>query len=209
MGEAPVLGSTYTLGLDDWTATIREEFGAGRRLIDQITSVAEAATKEHEMQHASATRIIHATPAEVWPNIADVTMVDRWNATVATADLLSDNTTGMHAVRRCNFYDGTTVREEVAALDEGRRIRFQLTEFALPMKSVEAEISLVASGDGLTEAKFEMFFEMKFGIIGKLMAAMMVKRKMRKLMALMLAGIEHYTTTGDTVDQSFVPSAAG
>ncbi len=161
------------------------------------------------MQHASATRIIHAAPDKVWAVIADVTMVDRWNPTVATADLLSDNRIGMHAVRRCHFYDGTTVREEVVELDEGRRIRFQLTEFAVPMKRVEAEISLTASGDGATEAKFEMIFEMKFGIIGKLMAAMMVGRKMRKLAALMLAGIEHYTTTGDTVDQSFVPSAVG
>ncbi len=71
------------------------------------------------MQQASSTRIIQASPARVWEIIADVTSIERWHPSVASADLLSDRRTGIGAARRCNFHDGTHVREDVIAEEAG------------------------------------------------------------------------------------------
>lgn len=160
------------------------------------------------MQHAKATRIIHAAPDKLWPLIADVTAIDRWSNAVATVDLLSDEPTGVGATRRCNFYDETSVREEVVGLEEGSRVHLRLSEFSVPMKRLEAEISLRPVGDGDTEASFEMSYEVKFGVLGKLMGATVVRRMMSKVAGTSLAGLDHHATTGEDVGKGFVPPPA-
>lgn len=160
------------------------------------------------MQHAIATRIVNAPPAKVWTLVGDVTKIERWHPSVATADLLSDKPTGLHAARRCNFYDGTSVREEVVELDEGRRVRLRLSEFSVPMKRLEAEITLTPTADGKTEASFGLFYVVKWGILGKLMGATVMRRELGKMAAKLLAGLSHHVTTGETVGKDFIAKAA-
>jgi len=160
------------------------------------------------MQHVSATRIIHATPAEIWTLVGDVTTVSRWHPAVQTADLLSDKPTGLGAARRCNFYDGTSVREEVVDLDEGHRVRLQLSEFSVPMKRLEAEVSLAPTVDGQTEATFELFYEVKFGLLGKLLGATAIRRELRGVAGKVLAGLGHHLSTGELVGKDFKAKAA-
>ncbi len=160
------------------------------------------------MQNVKATRTINATPATLWPLIADVTTIDRWSAAVATVDLLSDEPTGMGAARRCNFYDGTSVREDIVELEQEKVVRLKLSEFSAPMKRLEAEISLRPVADGQTEVGFEMFYVVKWGLLGRLMGATLVRRMMRKVASGSLAGLEHHVNTGETVGKDFVPRAA-
>jgi ribosome-associated toxin RatA of RatAB toxin-antitoxin module len=160
------------------------------------------------VQHARATRIIHAPPATLWPLIADVTAINRWSSAVASVDLLSDEACGLGAARRCNFYDGSSVREDIIELDETKRVRLKLSEFSVPMKRLEAEISLRKIGDDDTEASFEMFYEVKWGIVGLLMGATVVRRMMGKVASGSLAGLNHHATTGETVGKDFVERPA-
>ncbi len=160
------------------------------------------------MQHAGATRVLRAPIDTVWPLVADVTAVQRWHPSVKTADLLSPKPTGLGAARRCNFYDGTDVREEVVDLEEGRRVRLRLSEFSVPMKRLEAEVTLSPLGDGQTEATFELSYEMKFGPLGKVMGALMVRRSLVKVANTVLAGLEHHASTGEIVGKDFVAKAA-
>lgn len=160
------------------------------------------------MQSASATRIIHASPDVVWELVRDVTTIERWHPSVASVDLLSPQATGLHAARRCNFVDGTSVREEVFELEEGQRVRLSLSEFSMPMQKLEAEIRLVPAEGGRTQATFEIFFEPKFGILGKALGALAIRRKLASVCARILAGLDHHLSTGELVGDDFVASAA-
>ena len=160
------------------------------------------------MQQASAIRTVHASPAEVWAIVSDVSSVVRWHPSVATADLLSASATGMGATRRCNFYDGSSVREEVCELEEGGRVRLRLSEYSAPMKKLEAEFRLAPGADGQTEVTFELFYEVKWGLVGQLMGATMVKKELTGVATKVLAGLGHHVATGELVGQDFKPAAA-
>ncbi len=160
------------------------------------------------MQHVTVTRIVHAEPSTVWGLIADVTAVERWHPSVQTVDLLSERATGLGAARRCNFYDGTSVHEVVTEVEDGKRIRLALSEFSLPMKHFEAEIQLSETRDGKTQVTFVADYEMKFGVLGKAMNALMVRGQMNKLLGSVLAGLDHHAATGRHVGKDFAPAAA-
>ncbi len=160
------------------------------------------------MQHASSTRAVHAPPEKIWALISDVTTIDRYHPSVERADLLSAQPTGLGATRRCNFYDGTNVREEVVDLDGGKRIRLALSEFSVPMKQLEAELRLVPGAGDTTDVTFEISYVMKWGILGQIMGATAVRRQLTQMTAKVLAGLDHHVSTGERVGKDFVPKPA-
>jgi len=159
------------------------------------------------VQHASSTRRINAAPERVWAIVSDVTTIHLWHPSVASADLLSERPTGMHAARRCNFRDGTNVREDVVEVDEGRRVRLALSEFSMPMKSLAAEFSVATAADGTSEVTFTIDFEVKYGVLGQLMGALMVRGQLEKLTAKVLGGLDHYLQTGENLGAGVAASA--
>jgi ribosome-associated toxin RatA of RatAB toxin-antitoxin module len=154
------------------------------------------------MRQAHSTRLIEAAPETIWALVSDVTTVANYHPSVKSADLLSPNKTGLGAARRCNFYDGTDVREEVIEIDEGRRLRIGLSEFSLPMRRIEAETAILPTADGKSQVTFTINYEVKYGIIGKLLGATVVRKQLTQVTAKFLAGIDHYLSTGQVVDQN-------
>lgn len=132
--------------------------------------------------------------------ISDLRTVREYNAAVRSVDLLTEATGGLGAQRRCHFHDGTDVREEVIGLDEGSRIRLALSEYSMPMKRLESELSLVPTADGGTEVTFAIHFEMKLGVLGSMFASAAVVPKLTKVTASALAGLDHHLRTGETVE---------
>lgn len=160
------------------------------------------------MQHAEAVRIIARSPEALWPLVSDVLAVQRWHPSVARAELLSVTSTGLGAARRCHFYDGTNVREEVVTLDEGRRVRMALSEFSVPMTRLEAEFQLTPTAEGQTEVRFGLDYVVKFGPLGRLLGATVMRGQLRKMAAKVLAGLEHHARTGEQVGKDFVANRA-
>ncbi len=158
------------------------------------------------MNSVTVTRIVRAPLSEVWAEVSDVTTVVDWHPAVRTVDLLSDRPTGLDAARRCNFHDGTSVVERVVAIEEGRRLKLVLSEFSMPIHRFEAEITLSESSDG-TQVTFVLSYEMKYGVLGSLMNALMVKGQMAKLMGSVLGGLDHHVRTGEIVGADFVAAA--
>lgn len=154
------------------------------------------------MQQAHSTRLIEASPEALWALLSDVTTVARYHPAVQSAELLSPNKTGLGATRRCHFYDGTDVREEVIDLEEGRRLRLGLSEFSLPMKRLEAETTIIPTSDGKSQVTFTIAFEVEYGLLGKLLGGTVVRRQLAQVTARFLAGIDYHLTTGQLVDQS-------
>ena len=160
------------------------------------------------MQTVTARHLISVKAGILWPLISDVTQIAHWHFNIARVDLLSRSETGVGAARRCNFYDGTSVREEVVAVEEGHKVRVELSEFSVPMKHIELEIALQEQSDGDTEAMLTLRYVMKFGLIGKVLGATAVRKELTGVANKLLAGLEHHAKTGQDVGRGFFAKAA-
>jgi ribosome-associated toxin RatA of RatAB toxin-antitoxin module len=160
------------------------------------------------MQSVTARRQMPVGPQAIWPLIADVTQIEHWHFNIAKVDLLTLNATGLGAARRCNFYDGTSVREDVVAVEDGKRVRVDLSEFSVPMKHLELEIELQGQSDVAAEVVLTLRYVMKFGPIGKILGATAVRKQLTGVANKLLAGLEHYAKTGQDVGQGFFGKAA-
>ncbi|MFT4627943.1 MAG: ribosome-associated toxin RatA of RatAB toxin-antitoxin module [Myxococcota bacterium] len=202
---AVAVGRLFGFALDGVDATTGPPIGV-ELAVAGLLLVAHAQVPK--WQRGRAVRVVRASPEAVWAIVSDVTTVAQYHPSVATADLLSASATGLGATRRCNFHDGSSVREEVVDVSEGRRVRLALSEFSVPMKRLEAEISLAPAPGGHTEVTFEIAFVIKGGALGQLMGALVVKRQLDAVAAKVLSGLDHHAATGETVGQDFGAQAA-
>ena len=85
------------------------------------------------MSQLTATAIVRAPVSRVWDTISDVGTVKDWHPKVKHSPVLSAESTGVGATRRCEFYDGTSVVEQVTEAVEGRLLRVVLSEFSMPL----------------------------------------------------------------------------
>ncbi len=144
-------------------------------------------------------RIRINTPAEkVWEVLADFGGVAKWNPVVAHSVAITDANRGVGCERQCEVPGFGDVRERVTEWEEGRRLSYDLEGGAGPMKSLGGEFSLSPAGDN-TEVTMTLDFRVKFGPVGALMDRFIVRRQMRKQMALTLAGLKHHVETGEEV----------
>ncbi len=91
------------------------------------------------------------------------------------------------------------LEEEIVTWEEGSSLSYDLIKgLPMPMKSLNNTWAVSAEGDG-SLVTLTMNFEMKFGPLGALMAALAVRRAMLKEMGINLAGLKQYVETGEVV----------
>ena len=151
------------------------------------------------MSKLNQTHVIDAPLEQVWNVVKDFGGVHRFHPKVETSPLLSQNNEGLGAARVCNFYDGTSVKEEVVEYREGELLRVKLSDFSMPLQRAEAVISVRALGPDRTEVEFGMEYEMKFGPLGAVMNGIMLRPMMGKMFTQVLEGLDHHVVTGELV----------
>lgn len=154
------------------------------------------------MTTVTVTRLINADIESVWQQISNVKKVENWHPAVATADLLSENTAGLGATRRCNYYDGSDVIEEVIEFGE-YEFNLEIREFKFPMKNFTSKWKLTPTREGNTQISITMNYQMKLSLFGTLLDVLVIKGKMPKLLSKVLAGLEHHIVSGEIVDSDF------
>jgi ribosome-associated toxin RatA of RatAB toxin-antitoxin module len=155
------------------------------------------------MQTVTVTRLIEADLHTVWGQISDVTLVANWHPAVQTVDLLSSSPVGLGATRRCNFYDGSDVVEEIIEVPDDHSIRIRISGFSGPISSFETLWTAHATASGATQVTVLMSYEMKYGILGTAMNLLVVQGRMPRLVGKVLAGLERHVATGEVIDRQF------
>ena len=131
----------------------------------------------------NVTKRLSLSAEEVWRHLADFSGIARIHAFVESADLLSENNEGVGASRKCNFYDGNSVVEDVLEWESGRRMKIGLSEMSMPLKRAEAEFIVTPRGEDQTELSITMSFIPKFGPLGALMGVLMIKPSCEETMS--------------------------
>ncbi len=153
------------------------------------------------MSKLTANIIIDAPPSEVWKSIGNVGEVHKWHPVVKTSPVLTDNATGIGATRMCNFHDGTSVVEKVIAIDEGKSVTLELSEFSMPFNTAHGVVTLVELDGGRTRVEMDFEYTTKYGPVGWLMDAAMIRPMMTKMFDKVLGGLKHHVQTGDYIGE--------
>ena len=145
---------------------------------------------------------IDAPKEKVWEVIADFGNIYRFNPTIAKSYLTSDQTRGLGTTRQCNFEGiDAHVKERIVGYKEGESMHVEIYESkgAPPFKTAFGTFSLEEK-DGGTLVKGIFEYKLKFGPLGSIMDAMMVKPKFGKAWDGLMAGMKTYVETGQEID---------
>jgi len=150
---------------------------------------------------------INAPKEKVWEVLADFGGVSKWAPSVTHSVSSTEANRGVGCERQCDIPGFGTLKERVTEWEEGQRISFSV-EGVGPMKSMLNEISVSPKGDR-TLVTFTVDFRMKFGPVGAIMDRLVVRRQMRKLAELTLAGLKHHVETGELVTPEVLKKTNG
>jgi ligand-binding SRPBCC domain-containing protein len=137
---------------------------------------------------------IDATPEKVWSVLASLDALAKYDPGVSRSEIVSPAKEGPGAARRCDLTPGGWFKERVADWRPNEALSFELYECTLPVRRLRHSYTLVREGDG-TLVRQRMEYELKFGPVGKLLDAVMVRRKWNAGIKGFLSGLKRYTET--------------
>jgi ligand-binding SRPBCC domain-containing protein len=138
---------------------------------------------------------IDAPPEKVWSVLASLDALDRYDPGVARSEIVGPMREGPGSARRCDLEPGGWFKEKVADWIPNQALSFELFECTLPVRRLKHSYTLTPDGSG-TRVRQRMEYDLKFGPIGKLLDAILVRRKWDAGAKGFFAGLKHYVETG-------------
>jgi ligand-binding SRPBCC domain-containing protein len=145
-----------------------------------------------ELHHAIK---IKAAPDKVWEVLSDLEAVQNYNPMVVRARYISPNREGVGAARPCDLKPKGYVRERVTGWEPKQAITMELYESPWPIAFMRWRPELRPDGSG-TILTQRMEYRLKFGLLGKIMDALMMRRMLNKGITETLTNLKRFIETG-------------
>jgi ligand-binding SRPBCC domain-containing protein len=138
---------------------------------------------------------IDARPEQVWSVLASLDALAEYDPGVARSEIVSDARQGPGAARKCELAPGGWFKERVTAWRPNEALSFELYECTLPVRALRHSYTLAPDGGG-TLVSQRMEYRLKFGPLGKLLDAMIVRRRWNAGVLGFFAGLKRYVESG-------------
>ena len=139
-----------------------------------------------------ATKIrIECSAKEVWKVLADIGNIHQWNPGVISSHTTTEAKTGVGSGRHCDLGGKNYLDEKVVEWEEGSRLTFQIIGTNLPFKNVDIRFHLRGDGDS-TLITVSPDYRLKFGLLGKILDALFIRRMYSKGMRALLKGLKNH-----------------
>ena len=145
--------------------------------------------------------LINASKQHVWDVLADFGNVSRTSPTISKSYLTSDETIGLGTTRHCDLtMMGAQLEERIVGWQEGELLQIDIYEWKnMPgIKAMSAEFKVQEEGSQ-TRLQATMNYELKWGVMGNMMDAMMMRNMNSKGWTQFMAGIKHFAETGNEI----------
>ncbi len=152
------------------------------------------------MHEVVVTQTIPQPTARVWETLSDFGNVYRFHPFVRHSETLNEMAEGQGAERVCRFYDGNEVKERIIDYNEGRSMKIDVYEGSMPLKSMNAEMEVIQRGEH-TQVRMRFLFEAKYGPLGWIMGALMMRRMFAKMGHQVIQGLGNYLKSGRLVEK--------
>ena len=135
-----------------------------------------------DSNHDGKTKIVYevavnTSKEKAWAILKDFDNLS-WSATVTDVHYIGKTRDGVGMTRHCDLADGGYIVEKISKWDEGNSFTYLLTDASDPITPDSfANWSVKEMVNGQTLIRFEVHYELGYGIIGDAMNSMMAKAK--------------------------------
>lgn len=135
---------------------------------------------------------INASVEKLWEILADASILDQYDPTVKKCTLISSNKSGIDAKRKVDMLDGKNwFEEKITVYEPYKALSFQLTDCSFPIKGLKHSYSFEKVGTQ-TKVKQSMEYTVKFGLLGKLLDSIMIRKQSDQGIKKFFAGLKQY-----------------
>jgi len=136
----------------------------------------------------------HCPPERVWALLSDLEAVDRYNPGVRAACIEGTQRTGVGARRACELVPKGRVVERVTHWEERRALGLEVAESDWPIHFMRWVTRLEPHGES-TRITQDLEYQVKFGPLGWLLDALVMKRKLTNALDAVFAELKRHAET--------------
>lgn len=138
------------------------------------------------------TRRIQASVESVWQVLGQYGSVDAFSPHVVKSFILENGPeSGVGAMRQCDLSDGKNhVKERVTEWVDGSSYSVEIYEGTMPIKDAYSTISVAGVNADTSDATIEIGYQPKFGLLGALLNAVLIKSRLTTVAGDNLAGLK-------------------
>jgi ligand-binding SRPBCC domain-containing protein len=135
---------------------------------------------------------IKAPLEKIWNTLSTPDLLDKYDPTVKKTTLISSEKTGVGAKRKVEMLDGKNwFDEKIVDYEPMKKLSYQLTDCSFPIKGLKHTYSFKTEG-GYVKVCQTMEYEVKFGILGKLMDSLMMQKQFDSGIKKFFSGLKEY-----------------
>ena len=138
---------------------------------------------------------VNASIDKIWNILTDLELLDRYDPTVKKSTLVSAEKTGMGAKRKVDMQDDKNwFEEKIVLFKPNEALTYQLTDCSFPIKSLKHSYRFEKIGNQ-TRIEQLMEYTVKFGLLGKLLDSLMIRKQSDNGIKKFFAGLKSYAET--------------
>ena len=144
---------------------------------------------------------INAPLHRTWPLLDNFADTYVYHPIVEKSEAVNGIKKGLGARRQCTMYDGNAVQEEIVKHSEHHhRYQVRVVDHGpFPMKHMELWVEVEPRGEQRCAVTYRGGFVPKYGVLGWLMAKIMMKPMFSKMLSQLIDGVETHLRTGKVV----------
>lgn len=136
--------------------------------------------------------VINAPIEKIWEALANIEELEKFDPTVKKSSAVSQTKSGIGATRKVDMQDGKNwFEEKVTVFKSNEALTYQLTDCSFPINGLKHSYSFEKSGNQ-TKVKQVMEYTVKFGLLGKLLDSLMIRKKTNGGIKIFFTGLKSY-----------------
>ena len=138
---------------------------------------------------------INAPIEKIWDILTNLELLEKYDPTVKKSTVISTERTNLGAKRKVDMLDGKNwFEEKVAVFNPHETLTYELTACSFPVHKLKHSYSFQKIGDQ-TKVKQVMEYKVKFGLLGKLLDVLMIRKQSDIGIKKFFGGLKSYAET--------------
>ena len=135
---------------------------------------------------------INAPIEKIWEALSSIENLDKFDPTVKKSTAISSEKNGLGAKRKVDMLDGKNwFEEKVTVFKTNEALTYQLTDCSFPINGLKHSYSFEKSVSQ-TKVKQVMEYSVKFGLLGKLLDSLMIRKQTSSGIKKFFNGLKEY-----------------
>ena len=156
------------------------------------------------MHIANVEKTLDYTPSDVFAALADIPEIHQFYSLLTSSPHVDGSPkTGLNAQRVCHFKDGNWLKEKVVEFKPNELLRINIEDGSMPLKYCRVDFQLTPLSGNKTHLKIIADYQLKMGLVGKVLNRLVVNRQFTQNLTTMINGLDAYvkqtTLTGELV----------